>query len=212
MLRGAPYNYFDKTLHNERQRCATALQRYNNACQLGSGVSDPELQNILLKVFVPKKDQTHSFLAANPLEGTLGPGVRIEPGFRCTYGYNLRIMDNVFIGENTRIDDSGRVDIGSRTWIGANVTMLTNDVIRELQNRKGTDGQLCQTAHIMIGSEAVIGPGAVIYPGCRLGRGCTVEPFAIVKGNLGDYEVQKAYEGHRFTPHTTAYPMAGGHT
>lgn len=197
MLRGANYNYFDKTLHNERQRCANALLRYNNACQLGSGVSDQELQNMLLKVFIPKRDQTHSFLAANTLEGGLGPGVKIEPGFRCTYGYNIRIYDNVFIGENTRIDDSAKVEIGSRTWVGANVTILTNEVSKETQNRKGTDGQPCYANSVYIGSEVVIGTGAVILPGRRLGKGSTVEPFAVVKSDLADYETQKVYEGPR---------------
>jgi hypothetical protein len=40
MLRGTTYNHFDTTLVNERQRCERALQRYNDASKLGSGVSE----------------------------------------------------------------------------------------------------------------------------------------------------------------------------
>lgn len=195
MLRGALYNYFDPTLRSERQRCATALARYNKACEWGSGVSDNELQNMLLKVFDPQLDFTHSFLAASREKGSIGGGVKIEAGFRCTYGYNLRIYDNVFIGENTRIDDSAKVEIGSRTWIGPDVKILTNDIAKDLVQRKGTDGQQCQANGVTIGSEVVIGTGAVIYPGIRLGKGSTVEPFAIVRQDLGDYVTQKAAVG-----------------
>lgn len=198
MLRGAPYNYFDPTLKNERQRCANALLRYNNACQLGSGISETETQSMLMKVFDPKQDSTHSFAAPCRIEGHLGPGVKIEPGFRCTYGYNIRVFDNVFIGEHTRIDDSARVDIGARTWIGANVTILTNSPAHDMVQRKGTDGQQCCTASpVTIGSEVVIGAGAVIYPGVKLGRGSTIEPFAIVKVSLDDYDTQFAPLGQR---------------
>ncbi|KAK6371059.1 hypothetical protein LTR64_006306 [Lithohypha guttulata] len=195
MLRGAPYNYFDATLKGERQRCANALLRYNNACQLGSGISETETQAMLQKVFDPKLDTTFNSSAAPRVEGHLGPGVKIEPGFRCTYGYNIRIFDNVFIGESTRIDDSAKVDIGARTWIGANVTILTNDVAKDMVHRKGTDGQQCTARSVIIGAEVVIGTGAVILPGIKLGRGCTVEPFAHVRTDLADFSTQRVFCG-----------------
>lgn len=195
MLRGALYNYFDPTLKNERQRCATALARYNKACEWGSGVSETELQTMLQKVFDPQLDYTHSFVAVCREKGCIGPGVKIEPGFRCTYGYNLRIYDNVFIGENTRIDDSAKVEIGPRTWIGADVKILTNDVAKDMVERKGTDGQRCITQTVVIGPEVVIGTGAIIFPGAKLAKGSTVEPYAVVKGDLGEYITQKVAQG-----------------
>lgn len=113
MLRGAQYNYFNPTLENERQRCANTLLRYNNACQLDSGVGKPEQQNMLRKVFLPSEDTTHSFVASlKGHEGSLGPSVRIEPGFDCTYGYNIKMYDSVFIRKNTPIDDSAKVRSG----------------------------------------------------------------------------------------------------
>lgn len=202
MLRGAPYNYFDPTLKGERQRCANALLRYNNACQLGSGISENETQAMLHKVFDPKLDTTFNSPVAPRIDGHLGPGVKIEPGFRCTYGYNIRIFDNVFIGENTRVDDSGKVDIGARTWVAANVTILTNDVAKDMTVRKGTDGQQCMARPVTIGPEVVIGTGAVILPGVKIGRGATIEPFAHVRTDLVDFATQR---GPQVPPGTGPY-------
>lgn len=152
---------------------------------------------MLTKVFDPSLDHGHSFLAPCKEKGILGPNVVIEAGFRCTYGYNIRIMDNVFIGEGTRIDDSARVDIGARTWIGPDVKILTNDVSKDMVQRKGTAGQKCCATGIDIASEVVIGAGATIYPGVKLGRGATVEAGAIVTHSLGENVTQKAYNGAR---------------
>ncbi|KAK5321615.1 hypothetical protein LTR70_004005 [Exophiala xenobiotica] len=118
MLRGAQYNYFNPTLENERQRCANTLLRYNNACQLDSGVGKPEQQNMLRKVFLPSEDTTHSFVASlKGHEGSLGPSVRIEPGFDCTYGYNIKMYDSVFIRKNTPIDDSAKSYNTGDEWL-----------------------------------------------------------------------------------------------
>lgn len=195
MLRGAQYNYFDQTLRNERARCSTALARYNGALALTSGVSAEEAQDILAKVFDPSKDTTHNFKAPCKERGILGPGVVIEENFRCTYGYNIRLGDNVFIGHHVTIDDSAKVNIGARSWIGANVTILTNDILTDIAFRKGTDGQPLKASPVDISSECVIGCGAVIFPGVKLGRGCTVEPFAVVKHDLGEFIVQKVPVG-----------------
>lgn len=198
MLRHTRFNYFDSTLKNERQRCAEALARYNNACMLRSGVTEQEAQNMLMKVFDPSLDLTHHPIAPCKEKGVLGPGVKIEGPFKCTYGYNLRIMDNVFIGENTRIDDSARVDIGARTWIGPNVTILTTDVSKDMVDRKGTEST-CYAAPVVIHPEVVIGSNAVIYPGVTLSRGSTVEPFALVRDSLGENQIQRAAVGPRAT-------------
>lgn len=198
MLRHTRFNYFDQTLKNERQRCAEALARYNNACTLRSGVTEEEAQKMLMKVFDPALDTTHHPIAPCKEKGVLGPGVKIEGPFKCTYGYNLRVMDNVFIGENTKIDDSARVEIGVRTWIGPNVTILTTEFAKDMVDRKGTES-LCSAAPVTIHAEVVIGQNAVIYPGVVLGRGSTVEAFAVVRTSLGENQVQQAAVGPRIT-------------
>lgn len=196
MLRGSTYNHFDTTLQNERQRCERALQRFNDACKLDSGVSEAEIRNILLKVFDPAEDTTHRFLAAPQEKGTLGKGVRIEAPFTCTYGYNIKTMDSVYIGKNCVIDDAGKVDIGPRTWIGPNVYIMTTDVMKDIQDRKGAGGAWLANG-VTIASEVVIGANAVIYPGVTLERGSTVEPFAVVKENLPAFTTQYAPVGKR---------------
>lgn len=196
MLRHSRYNHFDPTLQNERQRCERALERYNNACQLDSGLSEEDARNMLWKVVDPTRDNTHAFLAPCKERGLLSHGVKIEGPFRCTYGYNLKIMDNVYIGKNCNIDDAAKVEIGPRTWIGPNVTILTTDVGKDMVDRKGTGGAW-YASPVYIASEVVIGANAVIYPGVRLERGSTVEPFALVRESLPENQTQLAPVGGR---------------
>lgn len=196
MLRGSTYNHFDTTLQNERKRCELALEKFNNASKLHSGVSEAETRNILLKVFDPTEDDTHKFLAVPQEKGTLGKGVRIEAPFTCTYGYNIKTMDSVYIGKNCVIDDAGKVDIGPRTWIGPNVHIMTTDVMKDIQDRKGAGGGWIANG-VTIASEVVIGANAVIYPGVTLERGSTVEPFAVVKENLPAFTTQYSPVGKR---------------
>ncbi|KIX00120.1 uncharacterized protein Z518_10257 [Rhinocladiella mackenziei CBS 650.93] len=196
MLRGTYYNHFDATLQNERQRCAKALARFNEASKFDSGLGPEEIWNVLLKVFEPWRDTTHKFLSPLTIHGVLSPGVVIEAPFRCTYGYNIKMMDCVYVGSNTKIDDAGKVEIGARAWIGPNVTILTTDVGKDLVYRRGSEAAWIAQP-VIIASEVIIGEGAVIYPGVRLEKGCTVEPFAIVRDNLRENEVQRAAVGER---------------
>jgi len=196
MLRQTRYNHFDPTLVNERQRCERALQRYNYACRLDSGISEDEARNILWQVLDPSRDNAHPFLAPLKERGVLSHGVKVEAPFHCTYGYNLKLMDNVYIGKNCTIDDAGKVEIGARTWIGPNVTILTTDVSKDMVDRKGTAGAWI-AAPVFIASEVVIGANAVIYPGVRLERGSTVDPFAVVRESLGENQIQRAPVGPR---------------
>jgi len=166
------------------------------ASMLDSGVSETETRNILLRVFDPTEDTTHKFVAAPQERGMLGDGVRIEAPFTCTYGYNIKTMDKVYIGKNSTIDDAGKVDIGPHTWIGPNVTILTTDVAKDVQDRKGSDGAWFAKG-VTIASEVVIGANAVVYPGVTLGRGSTVEPFAVVRENLPAFQIQYAPAGTR---------------
>ncbi|KAL2411301.1 hypothetical protein ABEF91_002034 [Exophiala dermatitidis] len=196
MLRHTSYNHHDPTLVNERQRCKQALARYNQACALDHDASEEEIRNKLLKVVDPSRDTTHKFISHPPEKGTIGHGSRIEAPFKCTYGYNIKIMEDVFIGENCEIDDCGKVDIGPRTFIGSGVTIFTQSVGKDLVDRKGT-GAPWIAQQVSIASEVIIGKGAVVYPGVTIGRGATVEPFAIVRDSLGEFQTQCAATGRR---------------
>ena len=189
MLRGAQYNHFDNTLKNERNRCLTALRRYNNACEPQNGLTDEHAEELLRQVLDPSLDSLHRPIVPCKEQGLLGPGVKVEGPFRCTYGYNIQMFDNVYIGHDCIIDDAAPVRIGARTWIGPNVTIFTSDVSKDMIDRKGTEGRW-MAKPIIIGDEVIIGRNAVIFPGVHLGRGSTVEPFAVVKSSL--LENQKA--------------------
>lgn len=196
MLRCTSYNHHDPTLINERLRCKQALARYNQACALDNAASEEEIRAKLLRVFDPSKDTTHKFIS-HPLEkGMIGQGSKIEAPFKCTYGYNIKIMEDVFIGEHCEIDDCGKVDIGPRTFIGSGVTIFTQNIGKDLVDRKGT-GAPWMAQQVSIASEVIIGKGAVIYPGVTIGRGATVEPFAIVRDSLGEFQTQCAAIGPR---------------
>jgi acetyltransferase-like isoleucine patch superfamily enzyme len=127
MLRSVQYYHFDPTLVYERQRCDRALERYNAACKLDSGLSEHGVSNLLLKVVDPTQDTTHKFPSRNHSTGHIGLGVKIEAPFTCTYGYNLKLQDNVYVGKGCTFDDAGLVEIGARTIIAPGVTILTTD-------------------------------------------------------------------------------------
>jgi len=166
MLRYTHYNHFDPTLLYERQRCERALERYNAAYKLDSGVSEEEIRNILTKVFNPSKDTTRKFPSHIHEKGYLGHGVKIEAPFNCTYGYNIKLLDNVYVGKNCTIDDAGYVEVGPHTIIGPGVTILTTEYGKD---RKGTGGAWIANP-VFIASEVVIGAKAVIYPGVMIER------------------------------------------
>ena len=191
MLRSTAYNHFDPTLIYERQRCKRALQRYNAACELDSGLSEQEIRNLLLKVIDASQDTTHKFPSQNHGRGHIGLGVKIEPPFTCTYGYNLKIQDDVYVGEGCRFDDAGTVEIGPRTVIAPGVKILTTDYGKDVVHRKGTKSFFIAN-DVIIASGVIIGADAIIYPGVRIEEGVTVEPGAVVRESLKANQIQRA--------------------
>ncbi|KAJ9498278.1 hypothetical protein H2202_006429 [Exophiala xenobiotica] len=182
MQRQSPYNHLDETLRNERARCARAVARYINACDIDSGLSPEQARDLLMMVFDPSKDKIHRLLPT-PAKGLLSPGVVIEPPFRCSYGYNMHIAENVYIGDHCVIEDAAQIDIGPRTHIGSDVVIFTADVCKDQLDRKGT-GAPWVAKRIKIGADVVIGRGAVIFPGVELGSSCTIGPFELVQENV----------------------------
>jgi acetyltransferase-like isoleucine patch superfamily enzyme len=191
MLRSVPYNHFDPTLLYERQRCERALERYEAACKLDSGLTENEVRNLLLKVTDPSQDTTHKFPSQNHSKGHVGLGVRIEPPFNCTYGYNLKIQDDVYIGKGCTLDDSAIIEIGPRSIIAPGVTILTTDYAKDVLERKGTKS-LWSANSVVIASGVIIGARAVIYPGVRIDEGVTVEPGAVVREHLKPNQIHRA--------------------
>ena len=172
MLRSVPYDHFDATLLYERQRCQRAVERYNAACQLDSGLTEQAVHNLLTMVVDPSQDTTHKFPAQNQGKGYVGLGVKVEGPLTCTYGYNLRIFDDVHVGKDCTFDDAGIIEIGPRTIIGPGVTILTTDYCKDLDFRKGAKGHWMAN-DVYIASEVVVGAKAVIYHLLRVRRDLT---------------------------------------
>ena len=112
MLRYTHYNHFDPTLLYERQRCERALERYNAAYKLDSGVSEEEIRNILTKVFNPSKDTTRKFPSHIHEKGYLGYSVKIDAPFNYTYRYNIKLLGYVYVSKNRTIDNTEYVEVG----------------------------------------------------------------------------------------------------
>ncbi|ETI28739.1 hypothetical protein G647_01190 [Cladophialophora carrionii CBS 160.54] len=192
MLRSVHYNYFDATLLYERQRCDRAVERYNAACKLDSGLGEQEVRNLFVKVIDPSQDTTHRLPSHNHSKGHIGPNVKIEAPFTCTYGYNLKVQEDVYIGKGCYFDDSGTIEIGPRTIIAPFVTILTTDYGKDLVHRKGTRGPHWSAGDVFIAANVIIGARAVIYPGVRIEEGATVEPGAVVCESLTTNQIQRA--------------------
>jgi acetyltransferase-like isoleucine patch superfamily enzyme len=183
MLRSVYYNHFDPTLQYERQRCERAVERYNAACKLDSGLSEQGVRDVLIKVVDPSQDTTHKFPSQHHGKGHVGLGVQIEAPFTCTYGYNLRIGDDVYVGKGCTFDDAGIIEIGPRTVIGPGVTILRTDYCNDPDHRKGTKGYWI-AKDVYIASEVIIGAKAVIYPGVKIEGIATVDHCAVVRDSL----------------------------
>lgn len=183
MLRQAPFNYFSLLLENERQRCAGALQRYNHAYQLASGLSVEATQGLLEMVVKPTKDKTHSFLVPCTEEGALGKDVKIEAPFTTSYGYNLKVHDGVFIQHHCIFDDAAIVEIGSKTCVGPKVTIISSEMKQQIHSRAGVSGEWIARP-VTIGSSVRIGANATIYQGVSIGHGATVMAGAVVTESL----------------------------
>src|SRR5207248_1047726 len=79
MLEGLFYDPFSPQLMDERDRCNTALWRYNNG---SAEESTRLLLDVLQATWLPPQQ------APTQPRGSLGQGVRVEPPFYCAYGYN----------------------------------------------------------------------------------------------------------------------------
>jgi acetyltransferase-like isoleucine patch superfamily enzyme len=185
MLRNEDFNYFDSTLVSERQRCTVALQRYNNACRLASGLSAQAAHELLEMVLKPVKDKVYPLNVPCTQEGVLGDDTIIEAPFTVSYGYNLRVYGGVRIHRCCTIDDAALVEIGPGAYIGPNVTIITSEARHQLRGRKGVAGKWTARP-VQIGADACIGANAIICPGVIIGPGATVMAGAVVTEQLTD--------------------------
>ena len=191
MFRGLPFKHIDPLLIEDRDKCAIALWRFNNAANPMCGISHREREELLRTAIEGPRDlyrqpqqQQHSEF--DNLRGSIGMDAVVEAPFNCHYGYNIKIGENVFIGANCRIEDSYSVDIGANTSIGANVTMFTAAPGPNLSQRNGARSKW-QGAAISIGKEAHIGHNVVIYPGVHIEEGVRIAAGSVITERVTKY-------------------------
>lgn len=190
MLQGDYYLPYTPLLLADRDQCAAALHRFNQACQnpsLGFAFIDRERLFRDIVNLRPTPDQPFT---GPPLEeseqpestvrpdliiprGSVGAGCVVEAPFQCDYGYNLTIGSDVVIGSHCRIADSSVVRIGNNVVLSPNVTLMcTTYGVDPKERRKGKGRALGRG--IVIEDEAWIGTGATILPGVTVGKCSTV--------------------------------------
>ncbi|KAL1953220.1 hypothetical protein VTO42DRAFT_3386 [Malbranchea cinnamomea] len=181
MLDGEGYNPHDPELVLDRERCAVALKRYNQAKDPTSGISPEEITRLLKQVLMGRTD----FHLDGPIR-SLGPGVVVEAPFRCRYGYNIHLGEDVMISENCFFVDDCNIKVGAHTWIGPNVTILSSMASGGMLQRKGSKSNY-QGSPVIIEEDCWIGPGCTILPGVTIGRGAYVAAGEVVRFSIIPY-------------------------
>lgn len=188
MIRGEMYRPFDVQLVEDRDRCKSALWRFNNAYPL-FGISPPEQNRLLKEILIPPSSSvvnSPSGVAAPRSAGSLGQGVVVEPPFSCHYGYNIHLAHEVMVSEHCLFFDDCPIRIGARTWIGPKVSIFTSMARPNLQERNGPQS-LYQGRQVVIEEDCYIGMGCTILPGVQIGRGAYVAPGEVVKENVREW-------------------------
>lgn len=191
MIRGELYRPFDMQLVEDRERCKSALWRFNNACNPHCGVSTKE-QNRLLRDILMSSSTITSPQTVSPSTrpmGSIGQGAVVEAPFKCHYGYNIHIGEDVMISENCSLIDDCPINIGAHTWVGPNVTILGSMAHANMQERKGSQSRY-QGRAVTIEEDCYVGANCIIYPGVRLRRGAYVAPGEVVKSDIVAYGFQ----------------------
>lgn len=201
MIHGDLYRPFDIQLVEDRDRCKSALWRFNNACNPQSGVSTKEQNRLLREILIPSSSSSNSSIS-NPNApppsgsspslrpaGSIGQGAVVESPFRCHYGFNIHIGEDVMISENCSMIDDCPINIGAHTWIGPNVTILGSMAHANMQERKGSQSRY-QGRPVTIEEDCYVGANCTIYPGVRLRRGAYVAPGEVVKSDIVAYGFQ----------------------
>ena len=184
MLRGEYYLPYTQALVADRDQCAAALWRYNNAAMNPAvGIPPEQRMTLFRSVMTLRPTQDPDAPPPGPRDpppdpaytpnGGVGAGSVVEAPFYCDYGYNITIGNDVVIGPNCRITDTCAVSIGDNVVLSPGVTMVcATYAIDPRERRKGTGRALGR--NIVVEDNAWIGSNVTILPGVKVGRCSTV--------------------------------------
>ena len=189
MLRGEYYLPYTTALIEDREKCAAAVWRFNNATNPTNGVSPEERLRFFKAILSLKPSQeptpgpgSDGRNSADPPYlpvGSVGPDVVVEAPFHCDYGYNINIGENVVIGPDCRITDTCAVTIGNNVVFSPNVKLVcATYAIDPKERRKGKGRALGR--NIIIEDDVWIGSNVTILPGVRVGRCSTVGAGSLI--------------------------------
>lgn len=176
MVAGQRFYPQDRELVQERERCSSACWQFNNS----NGVSLEERARLFRKILLAGECNNISPTERHsPIHGRVGQEVIVDGPFVCDYGFNITIGDSVAIGKNCTIMDACEVSIGSKTVVGPNVSIYTEFLDTDSQQRAGSTGPR-YAAKVVIQEDCFIGGGATILPGRTIGRGATIGAGSVV--------------------------------
>ena len=181
MLRGQPFlHYLDSVLQTDRQNCRAAVERYNKAAEMTSGISVSERAKLFTQILQPSKRPE-----AVTRERHIGPTgsvdvhTVIEPPFKCEYGYNVHIAKECIVEAGCYMQDAADISIGDRVIVGHSVKFYCITASLDPNNRQGSQGHFTAGAikiedHVFIGADVVVLPYVTIGKGAVVGAGSVV--------------------------------------
>lgn len=158
---GEIYNYADKDLLAEQEKCIDRLYDYNS-----TRPSEGEKRRRLLKEMFAE----------------IGENCYIEPPFHANWGgRHVHFGNDIYANFNLTLVDDTHIYVGDRTKFGPNVIVdtATHPILPELRE-KGCQYNL----PVRIGRNCWIGAGSIILPGVTIGDNTVIGAGSIVTHDI----------------------------
>jgi len=162
MLNGGLYNAEIDSLKQDRIKCKTLCQKYNN---------------------LPYDKTAKRADLIKEIIGKTGEKYLIEQPFVCDYGYNIELGENFYSNHNLTILDCAKVKFGKNVFIGPNCGFYTAEHPLDAQTRvQGLE----YAKPITIGDNVWIGGGVTIISGVTIGSNTVIGAGSVVTKNIPD--------------------------
>ncbi|MBE6543517.1 MAG: sugar O-acetyltransferase [Ruminococcaceae bacterium] len=158
---GEIYNYAEKELLAEQEKCIDRLYDYNS-----TRPAESEKRKRLLKEMFAE----------------IGENCYIEPPFHANWGgRHVHFGNDIYANFNLTLVDDTHIYVGDRTKFGPNVTVdsATHPILPELRE-KGCQYNL----PVKIGKNCWIGAGSIILPGVTIGDNTVIGAGSIVTHDI----------------------------
>ncbi len=161
MLSGELYDAGqDGNLFNDRIKCKTLCQKYNNL----------PIENLEERKEIIKK-----------ILFSTGKNFHIEQTFFCDYGYNISIGENFYSNHNLVILDCAKVEFGNNVFIGPNCGFYTAEHPLDVERRiKGLE----YAKPIKVGNNVWLGGNVVVLSGVTIGDNSVIGAGSVVTKDI----------------------------